>query len=161
MMQLLIHTFKTDKILIVDVLNLTYTTDNFSVLNNTLVISIDEAEIFTLHRLNLTRIPYQDEIKEERLENEHFLLPWNKTWGLTIDVFKAIFPYEHSYSDAVQNEFISIFKWLKVVHNKKKVLFTADSPLPSDLLINVGLLAVRKSAQVLLLFCRLKNFYLK
>lgn len=125
--------------------------DNFSVLNNTLIISIDEAEIFTLHRLNLTRIPYQNEIKEERLENENFVLPWNKTWGLTIDVFKAIFPYEHSCSDAIQNEFISVFKWLKVVHNKKKVPFTNDSPLPSDLIINVCLSDVNKSAYIIIL----------
>lgn len=71
------------------------------------------------------------------MDNENFQLSWNKTWGLSIDLFKAVFPYDHNYADAVQNELISVFKWLKIVHNLKKGPFTNQSPLPSDVLVNV------------------------
>lgn len=50
---------------------------------------------------------------------------------------KAIFPYDHDFYDAVNNQFVSHFKWLKAVHNYKKKPFTADSPLPSDMVIQV------------------------
>lgn len=79
------------------------------------------------------------DIRTERSDYENFKLPWNKTWGLSIDLFRALFPYQHSYAEAVQNELISIFKWLKVLHNRKKPPFIDGSPLPSDLLINVSI----------------------
>lgn len=105
--------------------------------NNTAIISIDGSDIFTIKGLQLNQIHDHQIIREERLDYENFLLPWNKTWGLTIDLFKASFPYQHDYADAVQNEFISVFKWLKLMHGKEKTPFTKNSPLPSDLLINV------------------------
>ncbi|CAG2063033.1 unnamed protein product, partial [Timema podura] len=58
-----------------------------------------------------------------------------KDTGVNIELFKASFPYDHNYAEAIQNEFVSIFKWLKLMHKKKKVPFTADSPLPADLVI--------------------------
>lgn len=54
-----------------------------------------------------------------------------------IVIFQAIFPYDHDFYDAVQNQFVSHFKWLKMVHNYKKKPFTASSPLPSDIVIQV------------------------
>nr|CAD7259627.1 unnamed protein product [Timema shepardi] len=57
--------------------------------------------------------------------------------GVNIELFKASFPYDHNYAEAIQNEFVSIFKWLKLMHKKKKVPFTVDSPLPADLVIKV------------------------
>jgi hypothetical protein len=110
---------------------------DLSVQNNTAVISIDGADIFTIKGINLHRVKDNKLIRDERLDNENFKLAWNKTWGLSVDLFKAVFPYEHNYADAVQNEFVSVFKWLKIVHNRKKIPFTASSPLPSDLFINV------------------------
>ncbi|KAF5270674.1 hypothetical protein FQA39_LY01412 [Lamprigera yunnana] len=105
--------------------------------NSAFLISVDGSDIFSIQGLNLSRINNSDAIKAERLDNEQFQLPWNKTWGLSIELFKAIFPHEHWYSEAVQNEFVSIWKWLKSTHKQRKVSFSADSPLPSDLLINV------------------------
>lgn len=113
------------------------TKDNLLISNGTAVISIDGSDIFTLQGFQLAKIKFNEMIKTERLDNETFQLPWNKTWGLTIDLFRATFPHEHYYAEAIQNEFISIWKWLKVVHNRKKAPFTSQSPLPSDLLINV------------------------
>jgi hypothetical protein len=121
----------------IDTLNVSKRDQDLSVQNNTAVISIDGADIFTIKGINLHRVKDNKLIRDERLDNENFKLAWNKTWGLSVDLFKAVFPYEHNYADAVQNEFVSVFKWLKIVHNRKKIPFTASSPLPSDLFINV------------------------
>lgn len=118
-------------------LNVSKISHDLSVKNVGAVISIDGIETFTIKGLKLHRIDNHKLVLDERLDNEHFKLRWNKTWSLSIDLFKAVFPYEHNYADAVQNEFVSIFKWLKLVHSHKKMPFTARSPLPSDLLINV------------------------
>lgn len=57
--------------------------------------------------------------------------------NLTISSLKACFPYEHNFSEAIQNELVSVVKWLKLVHKKQRQPFTSDSPLPPDLLIKV------------------------
>lgn len=113
--------------------------NDFTIENVTSIIAIDDADIFTFEGLRLYRIKDNLEIREERLNSEGFLLDWNKTWGLTINLFKATFPYKHDYAEAIQNEFVSVFKWLKLVHKRTKKPFTIDSPLPSDLLINVSM----------------------
>lgn len=39
--------------------------------------------------------------------------------GLSIGLFfQIIFPHEHNYAEAIQNQFLSIIKWLKLVHTK-------------------------------------------
>lgn len=55
--------------------------------------------------------------------------------GVSIKSMKAIFPYEHNFAEAVQKEFISIVKWLKIIHRKQRVV--ENQPLPSDLVIKV------------------------
>lgn len=50
-----------------------------------------------------------------------------------------MFPYKHRFAEAVQGDFVSLFKWLKLVHGIKKKPFTVDSPLPSDLHIKVSM----------------------
>jgi hypothetical protein len=57
--------------------------------------------------------------------------------NITINSLKACFPYEHNFAEAVQNEFVSVVKWLKLVHKKQRQPFTSDSPLPPDLVIKV------------------------
>lgn len=48
-----------------------------------------------------------------------------------------MFPYDHDFYDAFQNEFVSLYRWLKIVHNIQKKPFTADSPLPCDMIIQI------------------------
>lgn len=105
--------------------------------NNTLVISINGADIFKIDGVELFKINNHPGIREEREDYEQFTLSWNNTWNLTINSLKACFPYEHDYADAIQSDFVSVFKWLRTVHNTKKMPFTENSPLPSDFLINV------------------------
>lgn len=116
------------------------TQNNFLVSNGVAVISIDNSDIFTIQGIHFSRIEDNATIRTERLDNENFHLPWNKTYSLSIDLFKAMFPHEHHYSEAIQNELISVWKWLKIIHGKKKKPFTINSPLPSDLLIHVSVL---------------------
>lgn len=110
-----------------------------------IVVSVDGSEIFTLQGVSLNQVHDDIFIREERSDNENFVLSWNRVWNVSIELFKASFPYEHCYAEAIQNEFISIWKWLKIVHNKKKHPFTVDSPLPSDLFIRVCAVVVHCS----------------
>lgn len=57
--------------------------------------------------------------------------------SVNIESVRVVFPYKHRFAEAVQGDFVSLFKWLKLVHGLKKRPFTADSPLPSDLHIKV------------------------
>lgn len=57
--------------------------------------------------------------------------------GVNVALVRVIFPYKHRFAEAVQGDFVSLFKWIKVVHGIKKKPFTAESPLPSDLHIKV------------------------
>lgn len=61
--------------------------------------------------------------------------------AVNVGLVRVIFPYKHRFAEAVQGEFVSLFKWLKIIHGIKKKPFTADSPLPSDLLIKVSVRA--------------------
>lgn len=108
-----------------------------SIVSNLAVIAVDNNDIFTIKGVNFYRITDNQEIRDERADTENFTLPWNKTWGLSIDVFSAVFPYEHNYAQAIQSEFISIIKWLKILHNRNSAPFPTNSPLPSDFLIKI------------------------
>lgn len=107
-------------------------------LNTSLKIAINDHDIFTINGINFHRIKNHPVILAERSDVGTFKLPFNKTWGISIDQYKAVFPHEHHFADAYQNHFVSIFKWLKIVHNMKKDR-TVEGPLPSDLLINVSM----------------------
>lgn len=100
-------------------------------------INIDEMHIFTLTDIDVQSAAAVDVLQQERQNYDHFVLPVNKAWITTIGGFKGIFPYDHDFADAIQNEFNSTYKWLKVVHDIKKKPFTAQSPLPSDMIIQV------------------------
>ena len=73
--------------------------------------------------------------------------------NITINSLKACFPYEHSFAEAVQNELVSIVKWLKLVHKQQKQPFTSDSPLPADLVIKVENLQYHTDIQLIASAC--------
>ncbi|XP_036341927.1 protein KIAA0100-like isoform X2 [Rhagoletis pomonella] len=100
-------------------------------------IKIDDQHIFTLKDIDVQSLARLDMLTQERVNCDGFVLLTNKVWVTTIGTFKAIFPYDHDFYDAIQNEFVSHFKWLKLVHNYKKKAFTASSPLPSDMVIQI------------------------
>lgn len=108
-----------------------------------LKIAVDGANIFAVEGLQAKRVRDNEIVKVERANSEGFVLPWNKIWGISIKSFKAIFPYEHNFAEAIQNEFISIVKWLKLVHQKQKS--SGPQPLPSDLIIKVAEFVIEMS----------------
>ncbi|XP_071446897.1 protein hobbit isoform X2 [Hetaerina americana] len=113
----------------------------FGILANVGRIAVDKKNIFSVEGLNVSKISHNAEIMLERANVEGFVLPWNKTWGVNIKSLKMCFPYDHKYAEAVQNEFVNMFKWVRQLHRGgpkvKRTPFTASSPLPCDLLIKV------------------------
>lgn len=99
--------------------------------------TLDMADIVVIEGFELVKVPDNKEVRTERQTNEDFILDWNETWALNIESVKACFPYEHQFTDAIQNELFSIRKWLKEIHS------SPDSkkarPLPCDLIIKVNI----------------------
>lgn len=102
------------------------------------LIAIDAMRMFEVDDIVINSLDELAVLTEERKNYEQFKLPKNKVWATKIGSFKGIFPYDHDFSDAIKNEFVSIYKWLKVLHNYKKSPFTEQSPLPRDLIIQIN-----------------------
>lgn len=100
-------------------------------------INIDDVHIFTLNDGTMHSASPLEFLHTERANYESFLCTVNKAWITTIGSLKIIFPYDHDFADAVQNEFNSLVKWLKVLHDVQRKPFTTDSPLPSDMVIQI------------------------
>uniref|UniRef100_A0A182QNY1 FMP27/BLTP2/Hobbit GFWDK motif-containing RBG unit domain-containing protein n=1 Tax=Anopheles farauti TaxID=69004 RepID=A0A182QNY1_9DIPT len=102
-----------------------------------IVIKIDDQHIFTIKDMVMESLERVGLLCQERQNYDYFQLDSNRVWATTIGGVKVIFPYEHDFYGAIVNEFVSIYKWLKVVHNYKKKPFTINSPLPSDMIIQI------------------------
>lgn len=101
-------------------------------------IAIDSMKMFEFDDIAVNAIDGLAALTEERKNYEQFRLASNKVWIIKIGVFKGIFPYDHDFSSAIKDEFVSIYKWLKILHNYKKSPFTEHSPLPRDLVIQIN-----------------------
>ncbi|XP_055631118.1 protein hobbit isoform X2 [Toxorhynchites rutilus septentrionalis] len=100
-------------------------------------IKIDDQHIFTFKDVDSHQMAEMDVLRAERQHYDSFRLTSNKVWATTIGVVRVIFPYDHDFYGAIVNEFVSIYKWLKAIHGYKKKPFTQDSPLPSDMFIQI------------------------
>lgn len=100
-------------------------------------IKIDDQHIFTFKDVDSHQLAEMDALRAERKHYENFRQSSNKVWVTSIGVVRIIFPYDHDFYGAIVNEFVSIYKWLKVIHGYKKKPFTQDSPLPSDMFIQI------------------------
>lgn len=101
-------------------------------------IAIDAMRMFEVNDIVINSLDELSVLTEERKNYDQFKLASNKVWAIKIGIFKGIFPYDHDFSSAIKDEFVSIYKWLKVLHNVKKSPFTENSPLPRDLIIQVN-----------------------
>ena len=101
-------------------------------------IAIDATRMFEVEDIVINSLDELSVLTEERKNYEQFKLASNKVWAIKIGVFKGIFPYDHDFSSAIKDEFVSIYKWLKIIHNYKKSPFTEQSPLPRDLIIQIN-----------------------
>jgi Golgi-body localisation protein domain/RNA pol II promoter Fmp27 protein domain len=109
---------------------------HFSIKN--VQIAIDAMRMFEIDEIVINSLNELDVLTEERKNYEQFRLPSNKVWAVKIGSFKGIFPYDHDFSSAIKDEFVSIYKWLKILHDYKKSPFTEQSPLPRDLIIQIN-----------------------
>ncbi|KOC61463.1 UPF0378 protein KIAA0100 [Habropoda laboriosa] len=89
-------------------------------------VSLDMANIIMIEGFELVRIVDNKEVRLERQSNEGFILDWNETWMLNIESVKACFPYEHQFTDAIQNELFSIKKWLKEIHSSSSLSLSSS-----------------------------------
>jgi Golgi-body localisation protein domain/RNA pol II promoter Fmp27 protein domain len=101
-------------------------------------IAIDSMKMFELDEIYVNGLNELKVLTEERKNYENFKLAQNKVWAVKIGSCKGIFPYDHDFSSAIKDEFVSIYKWLKILHNYKKSAFTENSPLPRDLFIQIN-----------------------
>lgn len=101
-------------------------------------IAIDGMKMFEVTDIVINSLDELSVLTEERKNYDQFRIPSNKVWATKIGVFKGIFPYDHDFSSAIKDEFVSIYKWLKILHNYKKSPFTEQSPLPRDMIIQVN-----------------------
>jgi hypothetical protein len=101
-------------------------------------IAIDDTKMFEFDDILINSLNDHAVLTEERKNYEQFKLASNKVWAVKIGTFKGIFPYDHDFSSAIKDEFVSVYKWLKLLHNYKKSPFTENSPLPRDLIIQIN-----------------------
>lgn len=113
---------------------------------NSVTIAIDGTDTFEIKGIALKRIlvntPEAEKLKIQRdeVEVQYFSSSNRPEYLLEIDLFKVqeypyflyieiqvvlpyfqvVFPYEHDYAEAIQNQFLSIIKWLKIIHTKDK-----------------------------------------
>ncbi|XP_052757445.1 protein hobbit [Galleria mellonella] len=102
-------------------------------------------EVITVEGYSMERVADDHDVRVERKANEGFELMWNKVWLVSVDSVRVIFPYKHRFADAVQGDFVTLFKWIKLVHGIQKKSVTADSPLPSDLHIKIEEILIEMS----------------
>ncbi|XP_054012665.1 protein hobbit [Hylaeus anthracinus] len=96
--------------------------------------TLDMADIIMIEGFELVKVSDNAEVRIERQSSEGFVLDWNDTWALNIESVKACFPYEHQFTDAIQNELFSIRKWLKEIHSSSS---TRNLRLPRDLIVKI------------------------
>ncbi|CAL1687541.1 unnamed protein product [Lasius platythorax] len=97
-------------------------------------VTLDIADVIMIEGFELVRVLDNAEVRAERQSNEGFILNWNECWALNIDSIKICFPYEHQFTNAIQNELFSIRKWLKEIHSSNT---PKQESLPCDLIIKI------------------------
>ncbi|XP_077510503.1 bridge-like lipid transfer protein family member hobbit isoform X1 [Amblyomma americanum] len=118
-----------------------------SVHTEALVVYFDEHPVFKF-QVGLWQVQYAAIPSDEKSSsiNRHTIKgltqQYNKLWTLSIDEMRVVFPYDYNFAEAFTEEAVNIIKWIKLVHKKSSVPFTADSPLPSDFSIKAKTLTV-------------------
>jgi hypothetical protein len=54
--------------------------DNVEMKAVSVSIAIDNKDIFSINGFRIANLLDSEEVRTERRNNEHFILPWNKTW---------------------------------------------------------------------------------
>ncbi|XP_022178741.1 protein KIAA0100 isoform X2 [Myzus persicae] len=97
-------------------------------------VAVDQFSIFAIKGFKMLKTNFNKEVQAERQNSEGLITEANSIWDVTIENFKMVFPYGFEFYSIFQGEFISIFKWLKLIHKKPKL---QPEPLPSDIALKV------------------------
>ncbi|KAG5306877.1 K0100 protein, partial [Acromyrmex insinuator] len=97
-------------------------------------VTLDMADVIMIEGFELIKITDNAEVRAERQSNEGFILDWNECWAVNIDSIKICFPYEHQFTNAIQNELLSIRKWLKEIHSSS---IPKQESLPCDFIVKI------------------------
>lgn len=98
-------------------------------------IAVDNHNIFSFEGFRLVRLINSQMLRAKRANAEGFILPVNTTWEVNISSFKAVFPYEHNFSDTFHGEFLSIVKWLRLLHKRPNK--NTIQNLPGDIILKI------------------------
>ena len=98
-------------------------------------IKVDNSEILNMEDLVLSAVPRSEKLSSERRRMEGAVLESNKCFLVAVKSFTITQPYQFNFHEIVLQEFVGVFKWLKMLHKKEKP--NTDSDLPRDILINI------------------------
>ena len=98
-------------------------------------IKVDNSEILNMEDLVLSAVPRSEKLSAERRRMEGAVLESNKCFLVAVKSFTIIQPYQFNFYQVVLQEFVGVFKWLKLLHKKEKS--NTESDLPRDILINI------------------------
>ncbi|KOB78972.1 Uncharacterized protein OBRU01_01431 [Operophtera brumata] len=98
-----------------------------------LTLVLNGAEIVTVEGYSQERAADDAELRVERKANEGFQL-----MSVNVNSIRVIFPYKHRFADAVQGDFVSLFKWIKLI--EEILIEMSDDPFEVKLRDNYELL---------------------
>uniref|UniRef100_A0A224YP88 Protein, containing Apt1 domain n=1 Tax=Rhipicephalus zambeziensis TaxID=60191 RepID=A0A224YP88_9ACAR len=113
-----------------------------SIHTEALLVYFDEHPIFKLQQVQYAAAPSDEKSSINRHTIKGLTQQYNKLWTLSIEEMRVAFPYDYNFAEACSEEAVNIIRWLKLIHKKGKVPFTADSPLPSDFSIKAKTLTI-------------------
>lgn len=113
-----------------------------SITTEALVVHFDEHQVFTFQQVQYASAPSDEKSSINRHTIKGLTQQYNGLWTLSIEEMRVVFPYGYNFSEAFSEEAVNIIRWLKLIHKRSKVPFTADSPLPFDFNIKAKTLTI-------------------
>ncbi|KAK3084827.1 hypothetical protein FSP39_019738 [Pinctada imbricata] len=110
---------------------MSYTKEELLMELKMLAVKCDDAEVFNISGI-LFGNTHDCELETERMMEDNLILKTNRAWNISFDSCTIVFPYAYNFA-ACFDEFVNVFKWIKLVHKVQRKPFTIDSKLPPDL----------------------------
>ena len=85
-----------------------------------LQLDLDNHQLMKLEHSKLSSSFNSTELRKEREAFPELTQGINRAWKLSVASWDISFPYKYNFSEAFQEDFVSLVKWLKSVHRKAK-----------------------------------------
>nr|XP_054749338.1 bridge-like lipid transfer protein family member 2 isoform X1 [Lytechinus pictus] len=95
------------------------------------ILGFDDHHLFVVQAACIEKLVEHPQLLEDRLSFSHLQSPTNRAWGIFMRSLDIEFPYQYDFADNY-TEIINIRKWLKLLHQKKRV---GEEKLYADILI--------------------------